>query len=103
MARVPVRLHPQAEEEAGNARAWYAERSFRAADAFLSELDAAMESISDAPHRWPRIYGRYRRFPMRKFPFSIVYIQRSDFIEVMAVAHYRRRPGYWQQRQPRAL
>ena len=98
MAEVPVRLHPEAEEEANDARAWYAGRSSRAADTFLSELDTAISSIAEAPKRWPRIYGKYRRFPMHKFPFNVVYIERPAFVEVMAVAHFRRRPGYWRAR-----
>jgi plasmid stabilization system protein ParE len=98
VADAPVRLHPAAEEEANNARAWYEERNSRASDAFLSELDAAMSAISEAPQRWPRLYGKYRRFPMHKFPFNVVYVERPSFIEVMAVAHYRRRPGYWRNR-----
>lgn len=98
MAEVPVRLYPGAEKEANNARSWYAERSASAADAFLAELDAAMFAISEAPIRWPRIYVRYRRFPMHKFPFSVVYAGRRDFVEVMAVAHCRRKPGDWRGR-----
>lgn len=94
MADFPVRFHPSAEEEANNAWSWYAEHSASAAAAFLVELDAAVFAISEAPSRWPRIHGRYRRFPMRKFPFSIVYAVRREFVEVMAVAHYRRKPGY---------
>jgi plasmid stabilization system protein ParE len=99
VADFPVRLHPSAEEEANNAWSWYAERSASAAAAFLVELDAAVFAISEAPSRWPRIYGRYRRFPMRTFPFSIVYAVRRDLVEVVAVAHYRRKPGYWRDRQ----
>jgi len=98
VADFPVRFHPSAEEEANNAWSWYAEHSASAAAAFLVELDAAVFAISEAPSRWPRIHGRYRRFPMRKFPFSIVYAVRREFVEVMAVAHYRRKPGYWRVR-----
>lgn len=93
-----LRFHPGAEEEAQQARSWYAERSASAADAFLAELDAAMSAISEAPLRWPRIHGGYRRFPLRNFPFGIVYAVRADCVEVMAVAHDRRRPGYWRVR-----
>jgi hypothetical protein len=35
---------------------------------------------------------------MHKFPFNVVYIERRGFIEVMAVAHFRRKPGYWRAR-----
>ena len=79
MADFPVRFHPGAEEEANNAWARYAKRSARAAAAFLVELDAAVFAISEAPSRWPPIHGRYRRFPMHKFPFSNVYAVRRNF------------------------
>jgi plasmid stabilization system protein ParE len=93
-----VRLHPLAADEADGARAWYAARNPTVADAFLLELDAAIANIADGPMRWPRIHGRFRRYLLHKFPFSVVYIERRDFIEVIAVAHHRRKPGYWSQR-----
>jgi plasmid stabilization system protein ParE len=93
-----VRLHPLAADEAKSAHQWYTDRSIAAAEEFLNELDAAMAAIANTPNRWPRVHDRYRRFLLHKFPFSIVYIQRQDFVEVIAVAHHRRRPGYWKRR-----
>lgn len=98
MADVPVRLHPRAEQEALAAWRWYNDRNRSAAHAFLAELDRTILLIAQGPLRWPRIHGRYRRFPMQKYPFSIVYAARRDFVEVIAIAHHRRRPGYWQHR-----
>jgi hypothetical protein len=40
----------------------------------------------------------FRRYLLHKFPFSVVYLERPDFIEVIAVAHHRRKPGYWSKR-----
>ena len=34
----------------------------------------------------------------RDFPFSLVYVRRDDEVEIIAVAHGRRRPGYWRSR-----
>ena len=98
MASHVVRLHPLAADEAEGARAWYLARNPTVADAFLLELDAAIASIAEGPRRWPRIHGRFRRYLLHKFPFSVVYLERPDFIEVIAVAHHRRKPGYWSQR-----
>ena len=41
----------------------------------------------------------YRRFPLRRFPFSLIYRIAGDQLRILAVAHRRRRPGYWSQRQ----
>jgi hypothetical protein len=34
-----------------------------------------------------------------RFPYSIVYKQDPDKIVIVAIAHQRRRPGYWQRRK----
>jgi len=54
MPPIEVSFHPKAAEEVETARQWYAERSPPAAEAFLVELDLAVERIREAPHRWPR-------------------------------------------------
>ena len=95
MAERTVRLHPLAADEAEAARAWYFVRNPTVAGAFLLELDAAIANIAEAPKRWPRMQGPFRRYLLHRFPFSIVYLERHDFIEVIAVAHHRRHPGYW--------
>ena len=74
---------------------WYRERNELVADIFSVELDSAMDRIADSPLRWPRLHGRYRRFVLGRFPFNIVYMLYRDCLEVVAIAHHRRRPGYW--------
>jgi plasmid stabilization system protein ParE len=39
-----------------------------------------------------------RRILLHRFPFFIVYRFRQARIEIVAVAHARRRPGYWRER-----
>lgn len=93
-----VVFHPDSVEEAQAARLWYAERSQSSADSFLAELDQGVESISEAPERWPLFVHDTRRYLFRRFPFQIVYRVAKDRVEVVAVAHGRRRPGYWRPR-----
>ena len=98
MPGLPVVLHPDAVEEAQAAWQWYLERSQSAADSFLAELDHGVESISEAPERWPLFVYGTRRFLFHRFPFQIVYRVANDRIEVVAIAHGRRKPGYWKTR-----
>ena len=44
-----VRFHPAALEDAGEAAAWYAEQSFRAAVRFPDELDRLIAVIAVSP------------------------------------------------------
>ena len=78
--------------------AWYRERSFRAAEAFADDLAKAVATISEAPQRWPIFEAGCRRFPLRRFPYLVIYREKPLSIEVLAVAHGRRRPGYWRTR-----
>jgi plasmid stabilization system protein ParE len=91
----PVKFHPEPVTEASAAAQWYREQSPSAADAFVYELSRAVERIAEAPEMWPPYVGGTRRFLLQRFPFSVVYREVSGIIEVVAVAHGRRKPGYW--------
>jgi hypothetical protein len=39
-----------------------------------------------------------RRVQIQRCPFSIIYRIQPEQLIVVAVAHHRRRPGYWQGR-----
>ena len=91
-------FHPEAVAEARGAARWYRERNPDAAEAFLTEFDRALRRIAEAPERWPVVEAGWRRFVLRRFPFSIVYRVQSGQVEVLALAHGRRRPGYWRDR-----
>ena len=93
-----IELHPEAIAEARAAREWYQERSPTAANAFIRELDHAIEQIAEFPQRWPSYRHGTRRFLLDHFPFSVVYREQQQRIEVLPIAHARRRPGYWKPR-----
>ena len=94
------RLHflEEAYEELGAAYEWYAQRSHRAAAAFLREVDRGIRLIVESPDLWPHFEGEVRRCVLRAYPYSILYRQAGTAIQVIAVAHDRRRPGYWRRR-----
>ena len=98
MSRAAVRFHPSAAEEAECAFRWYAERSPEAASGFREELRHAVGALSAAPTRWPRYGTRVRRYVFPRFPFSLVYRVLEGKVEILAVAHGKRRPGYWSSR-----
>ncbi len=88
----------EASEEAEEARRWYRQRSGVAEAAFLEELDHAIAVILDAPQRWPKHLAGTRRYVFRTFPYELVYVLENDVINVVAVAHEKRRPAYWRKR-----
>lgn len=44
----------------------------------------------------------HRRFKLRRFPFAVIYRIGVSAIEVVALAHTSRRPGYWSVREAAA-
>lgn len=88
-------VHPEAIAEARAAREWYEAQNAEAAEAFMHELDVAIERIEEAPRQWPSYLDDTRRYLLRRFPFIVVFRAVNDHVQILAVAHGRRRPGYW--------
>lgn len=90
--------HPEALAEAEAARDWYAARSPLAARGFLRELEAAAGAVREAPARWPQyLHGTQRFVFSHHYPFSLIY-RAGPPVQVVAVAHSKRRPGFWYSR-----
>lgn len=87
-----------AEQEVEAHREWYRKRSESAEAGFLRELDHAIDQVSEAPHQWPPFLDGTHRYVFPKYPFSLVYFVEDDIVNVVAVAHESRRPGYWRNR-----
>lgn len=93
-----VRLHPEARGELRDARKWYYERSPLSATAFAHAVDNAVSKIREAPDSFPLADHGTRKFILRRFPFNIFYRPDESEIVIVAVAHQKRRPGYWSNR-----
>jgi plasmid stabilization system protein ParE len=89
---------PEALREIDDAFEWYLERSAQAAGAFLRELERAFGLIASAPHIWAHFEVGTRRYGLRKFPYDIIYREIPAGVQVVAVAHHKRRPRYWRGR-----
>jgi plasmid stabilization system protein ParE len=91
-------FHPAAIEEAEAAARRYREQSLRAATRFVDEINQVIEKILDSPRRWPLGPRGTRKTKLPCFPFLVIYREKGDAIQILAIAHGRRRPGYWRNR-----
>ena len=91
-------FHTEAETEIFEALEWYAERSLLAARAFVQELTSMVVLADRSPETWPRGFGNTRRIVFPHFPFDLVFRMKDETLEIVAVAHHRRRPMYWRSR-----
>ena len=96
MSSFDVSVLPDAEAEAREAFLWYFERSPVAAETFRSELFRAIDGLGATANNWPEDEGGIRHYHLRHFPYTLMYELAGGSVTVLAVAHQRRRPGYWQ-------
>jgi len=98
MAKRRVEFHEEASRELEAAFDWYLERSESTAERLLIDLNIATANVAEAPQRWPASNYGTRKFLLTRFPYALIYREFSLFIQILAVAHARRRPGYWKNR-----
>jgi len=91
-------FHEEAAAEYDAAFDWYRQRSPDAALKFDAEVDRALAQIIQSPQRWATGSHSTRRFLLKQFPFIVLYRVQTAAIQIMAIAHTSRRPGYWKQR-----
>jgi plasmid stabilization system protein ParE len=99
MAAKLLEIHPAALEELKSAVTWYQERSESAGLKFTSDIDQAIDLVLASPQTWPAADFRTRKFVLQRFPFAIIYRETETVVQVLAVAHGHRRPGYWKERR----
>ncbi|HEX2894292.1 MAG TPA: type II toxin-antitoxin system RelE/ParE family toxin [Marmoricola sp.] len=100
-----VHLHPEAAAELEETVVWYEQRHPGLGRRLLSAVDAAIEGIQLWPESAPAwsvsgSSGAIRRSAVRGFPYRIIYTVGEETIEVLALAHDKRKPGYWRDREP---
>jgi len=99
MAIKNVEFHEEAALEFLAAVDWYLARSELVASRFAQQVTHAVQLIAQAPQRWPSYSHGTRKFVLRRFPFLVVYRELATVIQILAVAHAHRRPGYWKTRR----
>jgi plasmid stabilization system protein ParE len=93
-----VRFHEDAVADYEAAFKWYLLRSDFVASRIAEEMNRAIATISEAPDRWPMTKHGTRKFLLERFPFAIFYREIPSGIQILAVAHGHRKPGYWKAR-----
>jgi plasmid stabilization system protein ParE len=94
-----VRIGEEAEAEYTEALAWYHARSARAAEGFEAAFAEALERIEQSPEQFPPCDEEGYRFALLgRYPYSLIFRVMGATAQVVAVAHARRRPGYWSRR-----
>ena len=95
MRSKPIRLRSEAELEIEEAFEYYLRESPRIADRFLKQISASFKKIQKNPLLYPPYTKNTRRRILGSFPFSVIYQEKEEVILIVAIAHAKRREGYW--------
>jgi plasmid stabilization system protein ParE len=93
-----VRMIPLARREMLRAARWYERRAQGLGDRFLDEVRLALIAMREYPLSGSPVNLLFRRKLLDTFPYALIYRVDEDDIVIVAVAHLRRRPGYWLRR-----
>ena len=107
MIRVVV-LEPLAARELREAAPYYERKAVRVGSVFVDEVELVFGAIAESTTSGMLVPGVQNDLPIRRafvarFPYAVVFVERTDTIHVIAVAHLRRRPNYWLGRIKRGL
>ena len=92
-------FHEEAEAELIAAIEYYEIREDGLGIRFAEEVNATIQRICAFPQTWEKIDNAIHRCLTNKFPYGILYRISENNIEIMAVMHLHRRPGYWKNRK----
>lgn len=95
----PVKFHPEAELEMIEAARFYEDRQHHLGLRYLQSVKQTVDKISLNPQIYKPIEPDIKRCRVTSFPFAVVFRETKDWIEVIAVMHIRKKPGYWKERQ----
>jgi toxin ParE1/3/4 len=91
---------PEAQSEFLAAVRYYEDCQHGLGRRFRLVVESAIQKISETPFLYRILQAPFRRHLLPKFPYSIIYSIEPDHIRIIAVAHNKRKPGYWSNRVP---
>jgi plasmid stabilization system protein ParE len=97
---LPVVVQDDAEIEVEEAALWYEDERPGLGLEYIAAVSRVMVDIGEDPERFPLWKPPWRRALLRRFPYVVFFEIEKDRAVVWAVAHARRRPGYWAARRP---
>jgi toxin ParE1/3/4 len=89
---------PQAKQELLEAASQYEEKVHGLGSDFVNEVERIADIVLRLPTLGEKLDPVHRRIPLRRFPYAVIFRQDNDVIHIVAVAHRRRKPQYWQPR-----
>ncbi len=94
----PVLFHPEARLELTEAAHYYAGKSPALAKRFYAEMDSVIAEACARPAMRRMFDPPARRHSGPVFPYAAIYLDQPGEVWIVAVMHFKQRPGYWRER-----
>lgn len=91
-------FHPKARAELERSALFYDGKFPGLGLEFAAEVQIAVAFAYSHPEAGAPVAASFRRVIVRRFPYSVVYRTQSERLYIIAVAHQRRNPNYWNDR-----
>lgn len=88
-------FHPEAQDEYDEIAAYFETEAPAVVEPFREELMRIVAFIEEHPEAAPVERGNVRCKLLMRFQYEIYYAVEPDRLRVLAVAHQKKRPGYW--------
>lgn len=93
-----LRFDPRARRDIDEAIGYYAEAYSPACVGLLDAIEHVLHLLCHHPDAGTIVRRGARKWPLSKYPYLIVYRVQGDDLVVLAVAHMKRRSGFWLER-----
>ena len=89
---------PEASEDLEAAAIYYEQHQPGLGQQFVAEVKKARDRVVALPKAAPEVRKGIRRRSIHRFPYSVIYRAADEPIVIVAIAHKRRHPGFWNER-----
>lgn len=96
-----VRFLAEADAEFRESARYYEGNAPDLGVAFIAEVHRVAAIVASQPGIGSPVDDELRKFVLRRFPFSVIYVVEDEVVVIIAVAHQKRRPFYWGRRLQR--
>lgn len=94
-----IRLRRIAKRDLREAVSWYRDRDPELANRFLDEVYRTLGLLEQFPDAGGPVFGvpdvDARQLPVDNFPYQVVFKKLRYRTAILAIAHERKKPGYW--------
>jgi plasmid stabilization system protein ParE len=94
----PITFHEKAYQELQDTAQYYENITPGLGHLFLLATEQSLDEIASYPLAFQQVDTTVRHKNLHRFPYRLFYVVENSRLKILAVAHHKRKPGYWAQR-----